>query len=376
MNVSISVLSAGCRARIRKGDEMTADTTALYDAERLTQWLDEHIPEMGDGPLEVGFLHGGTSNVILTLNRGGETLVLRRPPVVPPPGSEKTVLREARILTALNGTSVPHPVCRGSCADPGVIGAPFYIMDKVDGWAAKIIDERIYHKAPFDKAPYEYGIAYAMVDGLVALANVDYKAVGLEGFGKPDNFLERQVDRWEGQLRSYKELYNYEGRELPGYELTRDWLRANIPSSFKAGIIHGDYGTPNALFADGPPARLTAIIDWELSTIGDPLMDLAAFTNSMRDEAEPDVIPPTALYASENWPTRQEMARYYAAGTGRDLTDFDYFAILTLFKGACILEYKVAQAAAGILSKETGIFFSRLVLENFAAAEKLIRRIG
>lgn len=352
------------------------ELSALYDKARLTQWLDANIPEMGSGPLEVGFLHGGTSNVILTLNRGGETLVLRRPPIVPPPGSEKAVLREARILTALNGSPVPHPVCRGSCDDPSVIGAAFYVMEKVEGWAAQIIDERIIHKAPFDKAPYEYGIAYAMVDGLVALANVDYKAVGLEGYGKPDNFLERQVDRWEGQLKSYKELYGYEGRELPGYERTRDWLRANIPSSFKAGIIHGDVGTPNALFADGPPARLTALIDWELSTIGDPLLDLAAFTNSMRDEATPDHLPSRRLYAAENWPTRQEMARYYAAGTGRDMADFDYYAILAMYKGGCILEYKVAQSAAGILSKETGIFFSRLVLENFAAAEALIRRIG
>lgn len=355
---------------------MNAQATDLYDSARLTRWLDENIPEMGDGPLRVEFVHGGTSNVILSLDRGGETLILRRPPAVPPPGSEKTVLREARILTALNGTPVPHPVCRGSCDDPTVIGAAFYVMNRVDGWAARIIDERIVHNPPFDKAPYEYGVAYAMVDGLVALANVDYKAVGLEGFGKPDNFLERQVDRWESQLKSYRELYNYAGRDLPGYELTRDWLRANIPSSFRAGIIHGDVGTPNALFADGPPARLNALIDWELSTIGDPLLDLASFTNSMRDEATPDILPRRRLYAAENWPTRQEMARYYASGTGRDMADFDYYAILAMFKGGCILEYKVAQAAAGILPKATGTFFSRLVLENFASAADLVRRIG
>ncbi|AYJ85418.1 phosphotransferase family protein (plasmid) [Sphingomonas paeninsulae] len=352
------------------------DTENLYNVERLTAWLDENIPSLGDGPLKAAKIHGGTSNVILSLNRGGETMVLRRPPAVPPPGSEKTVMREARVLTALNGTPVPHPVCRGSCSDTEVIGAPFYVMDMVEGWAATIIDEHIYHKAPFDKPPFEYGIAYAMVDGLVALANVDYKAVGLEGFGKPDNYLERQVDRWEGQLRSYKELYNYPGRDLPGYDLTRDWLRANMPSSFQAGIIHGDVGTPNALFADGPPARLNALIDWELSTIGDPLLDLASFTNAMRDEAAPGVLPSKRLYNSENWPTRQEMARYYAAGTGRDMADFDYYAILAMFKGGCILEYKVAQSAAGILSKETGVFFSRLVLESFANAEALIRRIG
>lgn len=257
-----------------------------------------------------------------------------------------------------------------------MIGAPFYVMDLVPGWAATIIDEHICHKAPFDKPPFEYGVAYAMVDGLVALANVDYKAVGLEDFGRPDNYLERQVDRWEGQLRSYRELYGYPGRELPGYEATRDWLRANIPSTFKAGIIHGDVGTPNALFADGPPCRLNALIDWELSTIGDPLLDLASFTNAMRDEAAPDVLPSKRLYNSENWPTRQEMIRYYASGTGRDMVDVDYYAILASFKGGCILEYKVAQSAAGILSRETGIFFSRLVLESFANAEALIRRIG
>jgi aminoglycoside phosphotransferase (APT) family kinase protein len=353
-----------------------SDLGQLYDAGKLTAWLDDNIPELGDGELSVVMMHGGTSNVILSLNRGGDTMVLRRPPAVPPPGSEKTVLREARVLTALNGTPVPHPVCRGSCDDSSVIGAPFYVMDLVEGWAAKIIDERIHHQAPFDQAPYEYGVAYAMVDGLVALANVDYKAVGLEGFGKPDNYLERQVDRWEGQLRSYKELYNYPGRELPGYELTRDWLRANVPSTFKAGIIHGDVGTPNALFADGPPCRLNALIDWELSTIGDPLLDLASFTNSMRDENTPGELPSRRLYRSENWPTRQEMARYYAAGTGRDMADFDYYAILGMFKGGCILEYKVAQSAAGILPKETGTFFSRLVLEGFANAEALIRRIG
>ncbi|MET0362111.1 MAG: phosphotransferase, partial [Sphingobium sp.] len=171
-------------------------------------------------------------------------------------------------------------------------------------------------------------------------------------------------------------LYDYPGRHIPGYELTRDWLRANVPDGFKAGIIHGDVGTPNALFAFDRPARLTALIDWELSTIGDPLLDLAWFTNALRDENAPTETPAKSLYNSQNWPTRQEMARYYAAGTGRDIKDFDYYAILAMYKGGCILEYKVAQAAKGILTQETGALFSRLVLENFAYAEKLIRRIG
>ena len=357
-------------------DTTTDPLCGLVDVPRLAAWLDANIPSLGNGPLTVAKVHGGTSNVILSLDRGEGVMMLRRPPVVPPPGSEKSVLREARVLTALNATDVPHPRCHGHCADASVIGSPFYVMERVPGWAAEIRDEHIHHCAPFDTMPAEWGIPFAMVDGLVALANVDYKAVGLTDFGKPDDYLERQVDRWESQLLSYGKLYGYPYREIPGYAYVRDWLRANIPDDFTPGIIHGDVGTPNALFAFDRPARLTAIIDWELSTIGDPLIDLAWLTNKLRDEEEPGRIDPDALYNIENMPTRQELMRYYAAGTGRDMSNFHYYCALALFKGGCILEYKVAQSAAGILPPETGRFFDKLVLGNLDKAERLCRRRG
>ena len=355
---------------------MSDEVSALASPERLTAWLDANIPALGSQPLAVEKIHGGTSNVILSLDRGRETFILRRPPAVPPPGSEKSVLREARVLTALNGTDVPHPICHGSCADPDVIGAPFYVMDRVEGWPADLTGGTIRDRTPFDRPPHAREVPFAMVDGLIALANVDYRAVGLADFGRPDNFLERQVGRWEGQIRSYKQLYDFEWRELPGYALTRDWLRANIPDDFRPGIIHGDVGTPNALFAFDPPCRLTALIDWELSTIADPLLDLAWFCNGIRDDRFPGHIPEKALYNIMDWPTRQELMAHYAMGTGRSMTSFDYYLILAMFKGGCILEYKVAQAAKGILSAETGRFFDRLVRGNFAEAEKLIRLIG
>jgi aminoglycoside phosphotransferase (APT) family kinase protein len=348
----------------------------LYDPERLTAWLDCNVPELGDGPLEVGQIHNGTSNVILTLVRGGKEMILRRPPSVPPPGSAKTVLREARVLTALNGTDVPHPHCHAACADPEVIGAPFCVMERVAGWAAELRDGRIYHRAPFDQAPDEAGIAYAMVDGLIELARIDHRSVGLEDFGKPDNYLARQVDRWEGQIRSYPQLYGSEWREIPGFAYARDWLRGNVPDGFHAGIIHGDVGTPNALFAFDRPARLTALIDWELSTIGDPMIDLAWFTGRLRDEERPDEIGENVLYNSANFPTRQELARHYEAGTGRDMANFGYYCVLAAYKGGCILEYKVAQSAAGILPVETGTFFDGLVRASFARAEAMARRAG
>ncbi len=348
----------------------------LVDVPRLTAWLDDNVAALGHGPLDVKVIHGGTSNVVLSLDRGGKPMVLRRPPAVPPPGSEKTVLREAKVLAALNGTPVPHPECYGSCDDACVIGAPFYVMERVAGWAGEFRDGKIYYKPPFDRMPYEYGIPYAIVDALVALGNVDYEAVGLEGFGKPENFLERQVDRWAKQLKSYKTLYNYPGRELPGYDITEQWLRANTPKDFKAGILHGDVAATNTLFAPDPPARALALIDWELSTIGDPLIDLAWLCNSLRDERWPDQVFEDPLANPAHAPTRQELARYYAAGTGRDVSNFDYYLLLARFKVGCILEYKVAQAAAGILGAETGEFFSRTVKRNFEEAARMIGRIG
>ena len=354
------------------------DLAALAPIGPLTEWLDAHIPELGKGPLKTELLHGGTSNVVLTLDRGtGFQMVLRRPPAVPPPGAEKGVMREARVLTALGGAEVPHPRCFGVCEDPGVIGRPFYVMEKVEGWAGNLRGEKIHNEPPFDKAPYEYGLAYAIVGGLIQLANVDYKAVGLETFGKPDNFLERQVDRWAGQLGSYPERYpGYLPRRLEGYDEVEAWLRANARPTKDIGIIHGDVATTNVLFRHGPPARLAAMIDWELSTIGDPMLDMGWLCGGLRDERFPGMERMHGLIDVGNAPTKQALARYYCAGTGRDEADFDFFCVLAGFKIGCVIEYKVAAAAAGQLPRETGEFFARSVSMGFKRNAEFVRRIG
>lgn len=355
---------------------MEADLDQVAPVGPLTEWLDAHVPELGSGPLQRDIISGGTSNIVLTIDRGEGKMVLRRPPAVPPPGAERGVLREARILTALNQTDVPHPHCYGSCEDPELIGMPFYVMEMIDGWAPNLRDGTIYYNEPFDRMPYAYRIAFAIVDGLVALANVDYKAIGLEGFGKPDNFLERQVDRWAGQLASYKERYGYEGRYLEGYDVVEKWLRDNVRPTTHPGIIHGDVGTPNMMFKAEPPARLAAMIDWELSTIGDPMMDLGLFTGGMRDERFPDLCAKSGLNDPDLNPTRQELARYYCGGTGRNVEEFDYYLVLASFKTNCILEYKVAQAEAGQLPKEVGRWFADIVSENFRKNADFVRRIS
>ncbi len=356
--------------------DISHDLAALAPIGPLTDWLDAHVPQLGNGLLKTAVLSGGTSNVVLTIQRGGAEMVLRRPPAVPPPGAEKGVLREARILSALNDTDVPHPHCYGVCDDPQVIGAPFYVMEMVNGWAPNLRDGKIHNTPPFNAMPHIHQIPYAIVDGLIALANVDYQAIGLGDYGKPGGFLERQVDRWAGQLASYKDRYGYAGRQLDGFAETERWLRDNVLKDEVRGIIHGDVGTPNMMFAHAPPARLAAMIDWELSTIGDPMLDLGWFTGSMRDEAAPDVISETALNDPRLFPTRQELARYYCAGTGRDIADFDYFSILAKFKSGCLLEYKVAQAEAGHLPHETGRFFARIVEQCFQDTAAHIRTLG
>lgn len=356
---------------------MEANLDEMAPLGPLTQWLDENIPELGKGPLKRDLLHGGTSNVVFSLSRGGQEMVLRRPPAVPPPGAEKGVLREARVLTALNQTEVPHPVCYGSCDDPDVIGMPFYVMEKVDGWAPNLRGEKIYNEPPFDKMPYEYGIAFAIVGGLTLLANVDYKAVGLEGFGKPDNFMERQVDRWSSQLKGYPEKYKgYQARSFEGYDEVEEWLRKNVRKSEHAGIMHGDVGTPNMMFRHGPPARLAAMIDWELSTIGDPMIDMGWLCGGLRDERFPDLVSAHGLIDTRNAPTKQALARYYCSGTGRSEADFDYFCVLAGFKIGCVIEYKVAAAAAGHLPKDVGEFFQRSVDGGFKRNAEFVRRIG
>jgi len=356
---------------------MVYDLDELAPIGPLTEWLDAFVPELGRGPLKTAILSGGTSNVVLTIDRGEGAMVLRRPPAVPPPGAEKGVLREARVLTALNQTDVPTPICYGACEAADVIGRPFYVMEKVNGWAPNLRDERIHNEPPFDQMPYEYGIPFAIVDGLIKLANVDYEAIGLGDYGKPGKFLERQVDRWAGQLASYPERYKgYVKRGLKGYAETEAWLRQSTLPREVRGIIHGDVGTPNMMFQWGPPARLAAMIDWELSTIGDPMLDMGWFTGGMRDEDDPDRTFPTALNNPVHFPTKQELARYYCAGTGRNIEEFYWFSILAKFKSGCLLEYKVAQAEAGILPKETGRFFAKIVDQCFSETARQIARLG
>jgi aminoglycoside phosphotransferase (APT) family kinase protein len=341
------------------------EASALINPERLVPWLDANLPELGDRPLKAELLAGGMSNAVFRIDRGKNPMVLRRPPAQPRPDSAKSILREARVLRALVGTDVPTPRFRASCEDRDVIGAVFYIMDFVEGWLGWPPPGKPQTAPPpFDEPGSERrALGFALVDGIAKLANVDYLAIALQDFGKPDNFLERQVDRWLRQLASYRETENYEGRDIPGLAYAADWLRANTPEMSPAGILHGDYSFGNAMFKNQPPARLAAMIDWELATIGDPLLDLGWVLYGFNGRG--DKTPSSGYFDPTDFPYREELADYYAERTGRSLENITYYMVLAQFKLASIMEGHVARAMNG-----------RQAVEHLETSDKFVRRLA
>jgi aminoglycoside phosphotransferase (APT) family kinase protein len=297
--------------------------------------------------------------------------------LVATPQGAKTIEREATVLRALEGTEVPHPAFHVYCADSTVIGVPFYIMDLVEGWAATITEQNETLYPPrFAGGADQHYLGYAMVDGMIAMANVDYKEIGLEGFGKPDGFLSRQVDRWLGQRATYPQRYpKYDPIPIEGLDYVVDWLRANLPDESRSGLMHGDYALNNVLFANNPPARLVAIIDWETATIGDPLLDMAAFAQSLRGDGDPDG-KTTGYFDSTNFPTRADALAYYGEQTGLDVSRIDYYFVLGRFRSACMIEYKVAETAQGLAPKAKGERFDALVRGLLIDAQNLARSLG
>jgi aminoglycoside phosphotransferase (APT) family kinase protein len=309
------------------------------DLAALDEWIGSKLPGAG-APLQ-GRRMGeqtGLANALYLLTRGDNRWVLRRPPAVKNDSSASDTRREWRILCALEGTDVPHPAPRLFCEDPQVIGATFMIMDVVDGFTPGFE-----LPPPFACDPgLRRGLAMAYVDGCAALSKVDWVGRDLEGLGKPDGFLERQVSRWMAQLDRYRT------RSLPELDFVAAWLDANRPQMSAAAIMHGDYSPFNVMVAPDPPARLAAIVDWDTGTIGDPLLDIGHLLARWTEPGEESVIGVQAG-GVEGYPARAEMAARYAERTGRDLTALAYYEALALFKLAVILEGGYArQRAAGV----------------------------
>lgn len=338
---------------------------AEADLVALAAWMDQQ--DLGAGPIEAAVrLTGGTQNILMRFTRAGRDYVLRRPPPHPRENSNETMRREARLLAALAGTNVPHPRLIAACLDESVLGAVFYLMEPVDGFNP-VSGLPPLHAA---SAAVQHRMGLALVEGIAALGALDYRALGLEGFGKPENYLDRQVSRWRNQLESYGQLQGWPGAEgLPGVEQVAHWLEAHRPRAFTPGIMHGDYHLANVMYAR-ESGELAAIVDWELATIGDPLIDLGWLLATW-----PAPGAPQNLISVKPWigfPTADELVAHYAARSTRDLGAINWYAVLACYKLGILLEGTHARACAGKAPRETGDLLHGRAVRLFERAQRWI----
>ena len=298
------------------------------DEEVLHAYLAREVPSIGD-VRDIRRITSGSSNEIFEVSTDSAPVILRRPPRQRLSASAHDVAREFRVLRALRDTPVPHPDAIHLCTDEAVIGTPFLVMSKIDGF---------HLKAPYPEHATRDGVMRAMMFDFIEvighLSRVDWQAAGLTGFGRPAGYLDRQVDRWLGQLAGYRT------RDLPRLAEVAAWLRRHQPRSGPPGIIHGDYQFLNLLFAGDLPPRVAGVLDWEQSTVGDPLVDLGWVLGLWTEAGEDS--PLNAFYGNASGlpeaPTRAELAERYAVVSGRPVEDRRYYETLALFKLACIAE--------------------------------------
>ncbi|MEH6757440.1 MAG: phosphotransferase family protein [Parasphingorhabdus sp.] len=312
----------------------------LVDQARLCEWMDKE--GLGAGPLEnLKRLTGGTQNILLSFSRAGRPYVLRHPPKTTIADGDETMRREARVLAAIADTDVPHARLIAACGDPGVIGAAFYLMEPVDGFNATVALPPLHAGDPAIRRQ----MGFEIVDAVAKLGRVDAIAVGLSDFGKVENFLTRQTSRWKSQLDGYARFTEWDGPDaLPGVDVIGHWLETNCPASFTPGIMHGDYHLANVMYRnDGP--QIAAIVDWELATLGDPLIDLgwllATWPGDDVDQARLPVTP------WDGFPEADELVEYYAAHSSRDMNGLLWYKVLACYKLGILLEGTYARAAAG-----------------------------
>jgi aminoglycoside phosphotransferase (APT) family kinase protein len=310
--------------------------------EEFTAWAAAALPELGPD-WRATLVAGGLSNLTYRLTGQGHSVVVRRPPMGPLLPSAHDMVREHRVLSALQGTAVPVPRVLALCEDPGVVGAPFYVMADVAGAVYRDAED----VAALD-APGRDALCDELVAVLAAIHAVDLDATGLRDFGRPDGYLARQVSRWTRQWEASRT------RDLPAMEALVARLDAQRPGEGEVTLVHGDYRHDNTIVRlrdDGTP-RVAAVVDWELSTLGDPLADLATWLTywTGRDDAGRALIVGAGVPALAGFPSATELADRYAAATGRDVSHLAYYRAFSDFRLAVIAEGVHARYLAGAAS--------------------------
>lgn len=296
------------------------------DLERLRRYVDQRRPGMLRGELTGRLIEGGRSNLTYVVSDGTGQWVVRRPPLGHVLATAHDMGREYRVMTALAGTAVPVPSTYLLCTDEEIIGAPFYLMQHVPGTV---------YRAPGSTArllpEQRREVALRLVDVLADLHAIDPEAVGLGDFGRPDGYLERQLRRWNKQLAASR------SRELDGIEDLSALLGERLPETRHSGIVHGDYRMDNAIVGDR--LNITAVLDWEMATLGDPLTDLGLLHVYWEglDGAEHNPIT-KGVGPAYGFPPTSELFERYARRSGTDLSQMDWYVAFGFFKCAVILE--------------------------------------
>jgi len=328
-------------------DAAELDLPPLLVRQPLEAFLDSC--GIGSGSLEVERIGEGHSNVTFLVRRDDTRVVLRRPPRPPLPPSAHDVLREARLLRALEDTPVRVPRVLAVGDDESVLGVPFYVMEEMHG---TVITSEI--PPELDRPEQRRRIGEELIDALVEVHSVDWRGCGLEGYGKPTGYLERQVRRFTGLWEHNRT------RELPVVEELAEWLGRNMPVSPASTIVHGDYRLGNAMVTEEAPARLVAIFDWELSTIGDPLADIGYLTVTWVQADDPDDTSFARLSAAtrrEGFPSREELIARYEERSGRSMSALNWYQALAMWKAAVFMEGNYKRFKAGSTDDEyLGLF--------------------
>ncbi|MEV5127388.1 phosphotransferase family protein [Streptomyces decoyicus] len=294
------------------------------DLERLRGHLDRERPGLAGGPLRAQLIEGGRSNLTYRVSDGAASWVVRRPPLGHVLATAHDMRREHRVISALHSTPVPVPETLLLCEDESVIGAPFYVMELVEGVPYRTAGQL----APLGPERTR-AVVLSLVDTLVDLHAVDPDAVGLGDFGRPEGFLERQLRRWGKQLSASK------NRELAGIDELHEALGRALPASPAPAVVHGDYRLDNVLV--GADDTIKAVLDWEMSTLGDPLTDLGLLVMYSSDLGLPES-PVSTASSAPGHPSPAELIERYAARSGRDTSAIAWYTAFAWFKLAVILE--------------------------------------
>jgi aminoglycoside phosphotransferase (APT) family kinase protein len=331
---------------VTEGSGMAAECETVpagIDDRGVGPWMAEHVPGTVL-PLRYELIAGGRSNLTFRVtDAAGRRTVLRRPPTGPLLPTAHDMGREHRIISALAPTGIPVPAALGYCSDPTVTGAPFYVMDHVDGYVLRTEGDA---DGVFDRESRR-AISAHLVDILAELHAIDPDEVGLGDLGRREGYIARQLQRWYAQYRSARDEGS--GPDVTDVDAVHDRLVTRIPDQGPAGIVHGDYRLDNTVIrADGSVA---AVLDWELCTLGDVLADVAQLLVYWTETGEVAALAHAAT-AAPGWYTKSEVAERYATSSGRDLGNLDFYLAFAYWKLACILEGVYTRYLAGSMGQD------------------------